>query len=169
MRISTLEAIKKSKSEEIIKEINKREQAIFDKFINDSKIKALKKEHRRIQLKAIDLAKQLDKLRETLEKITKAITKEANNKRISVSISGDKEIGTGGYNYLYDLKNLKEIELDLNKSYTDLHGTIIANSVLAKRAAKKLDAAYLSMMVAVETNNKAELLKLIEDFKALKI
>jgi hypothetical protein len=162
-----ISALVQRKIKQVLPEIQKAETTAYDRISVSSKVKEIISETIEAQNQIEALSQQLGKWDSRLKKLCEAITAEFKKAGLEVSLTG----ATSFSNYELGKPEfrMERISLDSRVSSDYSNSEINAQSELARKASEKLKAAILDLQVALETNNRAELLKLVEGFNKLKL
>jgi hypothetical protein len=167
-----INALVEKKIDSVIPKLNEAEMKLYDSVAASPKIKELVAQTIVAQDGMKAAIQEVEKWETKLENAAKGITTEFEKRGLRVRISGTTAYGG------YDIRQKVEIErisLDAVKSdKSDKYGCaefirINPESNLGRAASEALKDASLKLRVALETNNRKEVLKMIEDFSNLKL
>lgn len=164
-----INALVEKKIDSVIPKLNEAEMKLYDSVAASPKIKELVAQTIVAQDGMKAAIQEVEKWETKLENAAKGITTEFEKRGLRVRISG-----TTSYSG-YDIRQKVEIErISLDAIKSDKYGRadfigISPESNLGRAASEALKDASLKLRVALETNNRKEVLKMIEDFSNLKL
>ena len=169
----TLNELKQKKIEEVLENVKQQEKVQYEKLMKSPtiarEIKSVNTQMRQINRHRHDIIDAKKKVEELTEGLKKAF------EGAGLKLNVERVPNLAGYGFWDEKKQqvdaveFRNSNSSVRHGYNSYPGEINPASKVGRAAMKKVDDAFLTLKVAVETNNKEELNKAIKEFMKLKI